>query len=159
MLDTRILFAFNTNPLILLDGIPIFENNQVMNYNPLLLERIELVCKRYFYGPLEVHGIISLITYTGEGTGISVAQKEKYVGILPQKEYYSPTYSSGASVLDKLPDYRTQLYWNPNVALSGTKIPTFEFFTSDIKGDFEVVIEGIEINGKPVHYRDVIHVE
>jgi hypothetical protein len=142
----------------LLDGIPIFDDNQIMNYNPLVLEKIEILGRRYFYGPLEAQGIISLSTYTGDGKNISIAQREKYIGILPRKKYYSPDYSKKSESMDKIPDYRNQLYWNPAVIITNQRLP-IEFYTSDVKGDFEIIVEGIQANGNPVHYRDVIHVE
>jgi hypothetical protein len=156
-MDVRKRSAFSQDPLILIDGIPIFDTNQVINYNPLWIEKIEVVGKRYFYGPLETHGIISLTTYTGDGKNISVPQKEKYIGIQPRKLHFSPKYDSNSPTLSKIPDYRTQLYWNPSITVSNDKLP-IEFCTSDVEGDFEIIIEGILANGIPIHHQETIHV-
>ncbi|MEO7992351.1 MAG: hypothetical protein ABI663_22565 [Chryseolinea sp.] len=149
--------AFSEDPLILLDGIPVFDINQLMGYNPLLLKKIEIVGRRYFYGPIETQGIISFTTYDGTGNNVPVAQKEKYLGILTEKLYFSPVYDE-VSQLTTIPDYRTQLYWNPIISLS-EKPQTFEFYTSDVTGDFEIVIEGIRVDGQPLHHREVIHID
>jgi hypothetical protein len=147
--------AFEGDPLILLDGVPMFNTAQIMNYNPLLLQKIEIVGRRYFYGPLEVQGIISLSTYGGDVKNISLPERVKFTGVQPPKVYYSPKYNSPA--LDKIPDYRTQLYWNPDVVVSDHAV-TVDFFTSDVTGDFEIVAEGIQTDGTPVYFRNVIHV-
>jgi hypothetical protein len=156
-MDIRKRLAFSQDPLILIDGIPIFDSNQVINYNPLWLEKIEVVGRRYFYGPLETHGIISLTTYAGDGKNISMPQKEKYIGIQPRKLHFSPKYDSNSPTLSKIPDYRTQLYWNPSLTVSNDKLP-IEFYTSDEEGDFEIIIEGILVNGIPIHHKEIIHV-
>ena len=45
-------------------------------------------------------------------------------------------------------DYRRQLYWNPELKLDSSD--TLEFYTSDLTGTFEVIIEGYNAEGKPV---------
>jgi hypothetical protein len=147
--------TFTEDPLILLDGVPLFDVEQVMNYNPLTLQKIEVVGRRYFYGPLDVQGIISLSTYEGDVTNVSLPEKFKFTGMQPRKKYYSPDYRSNA--LDKIPDYRVQLYWNPEVTVNGKKL-NLNFFTSDIAGDYEIVVEGMQSDGMPVFQRQVIHV-
>ncbi|HWA34613.1 MAG TPA: carboxypeptidase-like regulatory domain-containing protein [Cyclobacteriaceae bacterium] len=147
--------SFTEDPLILLDGVPLFDMEQVMNYNPLALQKIEVVGRRYFYGPLDVQGIISLSTYEGDVANISLPERFTFTGMQPRKKYYSPNYRSTA--LDKIPDYRVQLYWNPEVTVTGKKL-NLDFFASDIAGDYEIVVEGMQSDGNPVYQRQVIHV-
>ncbi len=158
VMDLRKRQHFETGPLILIDGIPIFDNTQVMNYNPFLVEKIEIVGRRYFLGALETQGIISLTTYEGTGKNLGSLRKEKYLGIQPQKKYFSPKYSGKLSALDRVPDYRIQLYWNPSIIVSKKSV-SVDFFSSDLSGDFEIVAEGIRNDGRPVYYREVIHIE
>lgn len=150
--------AFEKDPLILIDGIPIFDLNKIMNYNPLWVEKIEVVGRRYFYGSLETQGIISFTTYDGIGKNISSMKKEKYTRIQPRKKYFSPAYTFKPSALDRIPDYRIQLYWNPSVVVSKRPI-LVDFFTSDLSGDFEIVAEGIRNDGQLINYREIIHVD
>ncbi len=149
--------AFINDPLILIDGIPIFDFDEVMNYDPLLIESVEIVGRRYFYGGLVCDGIISFSTYEGTGQNLQLPKKEKQLSAQPKKLYYSPNYSSGERSLEKIPDYRTQLYWNPHLVLS--KSTEIEFFTSDVLGFFELVVEGITTKGKPIYQRELISVE
>ncbi len=147
--------AFTEEPLVLLDGVPLFDVEQIMNYNPLILEKIEVVGRRYFYGPLDVQGIISLSTYNGDVPNISLPEKFTFTGVQPRKKYYSPDYRTRA--LDKIPDYRIQLYWNPEVTVS-SKETKLSFFTSDIPGEYEIVAEGMQSDGTPIYERRVIRV-
>ena len=154
--DARTRETYEKNPLILIDGIPVFDVKTVLHYDPLLVEKVEVVGKRYFYGALEIQGIISISTYDGAGKNIPSLKKEKYRGVQLRKKYFSPDYTV-PSTRDRIPDYRLQLYWNPSVFVS-VRPRSIEFFTSDLPGDFEVVIFGIGNDGHIIYHRDIIHV-
>ena len=62
--------------------------------------------------------------------------------ILPQKQYFFQRHKINNQ---RVPDYRTQLYWNPNLNLTKKQ---FSFYTSDVKGKFEIDIQGFTKNGK-----------
>ena len=63
------------------------------------------------------------------------------------KTYYAVDYSLEGANLDK-PDYRTNLYWNPDIQLNG---PTsdFQFYTGDKLSEFIILVEGISKRGVP----------
>ena len=148
--------AFEGEPLILLDGVPLFNTEQIMSYNPLSLQKIEVVGRRYFYGPLELDGIISMSTYNGDVKNISLPERVRFTGVQPSKKYYSPDYSSAK--LEKIPDYRIQLYWNPEMKITN-RTSVAQFYTSDIAGEFEIVVTGIQTDGTPIYIRQIIHVD
>ena len=51
------------------------------------------------------------------------------------------------------PDTRTTLFWTPNLNTDATGKTSFEFFTSDIKSDFTIVVQGLDIHTlKPVYH-------
>lgn len=148
--------AFEGEPLILLDGVPLFNTEQIMGYNPLSLQKIEVVGRKYFYGPLESDGIISMSTYNGDVKNISLPERVKFIGVQPAKKYYTPDYSSAK--LEKIPDYRIQLYWNPDMKITDRSFSA-QFYTSDVAGDFEIVVTGIQSDGTPIYIRQIIHVD
>ena len=65
-----------------------------------------------------------------------------------EKNYYHPEYTTNTH--KRIPDYRTQLLWEPQL---NTKTGTISFFTSDIAGTFELIIEGCTKDGTPVYER------
>jgi hypothetical protein len=126
--------------------------NQIMEIDPLKIEKLEVVTKNYFYGPITVRGVVSYTTYNGDLAGIKLDSKSvtlDYDGILRQREFYSPQYANPASRASRVPDQRYALYWNSNVNLTSSKPSTLEFYTSDVEGQFVVVVEGISENGQP----------
>jgi hypothetical protein len=150
--------AFNEDPLILLDGIPIFDHNEVINFSPLLIKKIEIIKRRYFYGPLDLYGIISLETYKGDGMNIPFKDYtvKQMMGIQPEKIYYQPTYDKEDFI--RIPDFRIQLYWNPSLRVNSNQTNQVEFYTSDVNGDFEISIEGTDLKGNRISLRETISV-
>lgn len=72
-------------------------------------------------------------------------------GFYTAKEFYSPKYTSEAKRTEKA-DIRTTLYWNPKVEITKQyKTQNLSFFTSDIKGDYIIEIEGMTITGIPLY--------
>jgi hypothetical protein len=56
---------FNGQPLLLVDGLPA-RADRMMEMDPLKVERIEVVARRYYFGALKFDGIVSLRTYGGD---------------------------------------------------------------------------------------------
>jgi hypothetical protein len=59
-----------------------------------------------------------------------------------------PDYSDPAIKNSLKPDYRHTLYWNPFVKPENDKSATVSFYTSDLNGEFEIIVEGITSEGK-----------
>jgi hypothetical protein len=140
---------FEGSPLILLDGIPVFDENEIMKFDPLKVKKLEIVTSRYFIGAADVPGIVSFTTYTGDLAGFKLNPNHvtlNYEALQLHQEFYTPQYQSATS--NRLPDFRSLLYWNPAVEIDESGKQTFEFFTSDLTGKYQVIVEGISISGK-----------
>src|SRR5690606_38505782 len=56
----------NVEPLILLDGVPIFDRgNKIMEYDPKKVREIEVFTQKYFHGPISFNSLINFTTYKG----------------------------------------------------------------------------------------------
>ncbi len=66
-------------------------------------------------------------------------------GYYNAREFYSPMYNMNPS--DK-PDFRTTVFWAPNLATDETGKVKFDFFNTDKAGNFRIVLEGIDLDGK-----------
>jgi hypothetical protein len=65
-----------------------------------------------------------------------------------QREFYSPHYDVVNN--SRIPDLRTTLYWTPEIQSGSSNKSGIHFYTSDIKGKFMVVLEGLSNKGEPV---------
>ncbi len=139
---------FNDDPLILLDGVPVSNADRIMAYDPLKVEYIDVVTSRFFLGKKRYEGIVSYRTYKGlleDYTLDPAFSVFTYEGLQPEREFYSPDIPGKAAV----PDNRTVLYWNPRVVLKGDESTRITFPTSDLPGEYEVDIQGIDSKGSP----------
>jgi hypothetical protein len=152
VLDKRRNNVFEENPLTLLDGVPVFNINQLMEIDPLKIKKMEVLSRRYFLGPLDLKGIVSLSTYNGDLGGIKLDDRSvilDYEAFQRRREFYSPIYSKQALRESRLPDQRTLIHWAPQVKILPGKETSIEFYTSDVEGKYYVVVEGIAKDGSP----------
>ena len=142
--------VFLDDPITLFNGVPVFETNKIMQYDPLKVQKIDVVKRRYFYGPSLMNGIVNFTTYQPDPAMLSGlnAVVFDYEGIQFAREFYSPVYETREQITSRLPDFRDVLYWSPNLKTAAAGKTDFNFYTSDLKGKYMVVIEGLSTNGK-----------
>jgi len=68
------------------------------------------------------------------------------VPVVTPKEFYNPRYDVKTAHA-AIPDYRTTLYWNPDVITDATGHVKLYFYASDIPGGYTVKIAGIDGRG------------
>jgi hypothetical protein len=139
------------NPLTLLDGLPVFDLNELMAFDPLKIKTLDVMASRYFLGPQVYDGLVSYRTYKGDLAGYPLsahALLEEYETLQVPREFYAPRYDTEAQQRSRLPDLRNLLYWNPTVNLAAGKPQTLEFFTSDQAGRYLIVTQGLTSDGQ-----------
>ncbi len=142
---------FTTHPFFLVNGMPVFDVNRLMAIAPEVLETIDVVDWRYFLNGKSYEGIASINTRKRsiEDFGMeSNAVVADYKGLQLDRIFYSPKYETEDPASARLPDFRSVLFWSPDVLLSGGNSQKIEFYSSDIKGEFIVVVQGIGKNGE-----------
>lgn len=108
------------------------------------------------------NGVISITTRIGDSSGGAEKTSFNYVSINPigyQKpvEFYSPKYDTPAAKNLSNPDYRTTIFWKPDIVVPEDGKASFEFYTSDFTTTYSVVIEGLSSDGKMI--REVRKIE
>jgi hypothetical protein len=146
-------------PLVLVDGVYISNHEILLGYNARRIKSIRVFDEKYFYGGEVFEGIISFETLDGAYAKEMVSSNDKFDLFKPslQKEYFTQNYSS-PTVYQRIPDFRTQLLWDPIVGIDQLKT-SISFYTSDNTGDFEISLEGFTNTGKPVSLIKSIRVD
>ena len=108
---------------------------------------ILLIKEKYVFGSNTYQGIINIETIKNNYKPVTNV-KNSFTLLKPEKEknYYHPDYSKGPQ--PRVPDYRMQLYWNPNLKKASNN---FSFYTSDVPGKYQITIEGFTDLGKPIY--------
>lgn len=143
--------------LVLIDGLMIQNVNELFNYNTKNIYKISVINKPYVYGSKIFSGIISIITFDKNYTlipkEVTPITIERYSA---STKYNQPNYNNNN--LERIPDYRYQLLWEPNIEINNEN-KSIEFYSSDIKGNFEITVEGFTNNGEHIAIKEYFSVQ
>ncbi len=151
-------------PLVLIDGVPMEWPTNMKNrmQSPLevvpvnTVDRIDVYkgASAAMFGMRGGNGVISITTRRG---GDVNDEKEMFnrivlspLGYQKPAEFYSPKYETSESKHLGNPDYRTTIFWKPDIITNEDGEASFDFYTSDFSTTYSVVIEGVTTNGKIV---------
>ena len=133
-------------PLLMIDGVAIFDVEAVLAVSPRLIQRVEIVNAPYIRGNVTFGGIISLISRENDLGYIDLPSS----GLLVNYRMLDvPWTDSNMDGVDdpRLPDVRNTIYWNPKLQLNPGQSQKISFRTSDLKGDYEILIRGWDASG------------
>jgi len=170
-------------PLVLIDGIPAdwppLEKGEIPSPYQSPLERVSAQdvesidvfkgANAAAFGVSGANGVISITTRRGidavrESENNRASKGHNYTTYIPlgyQKpvEFYSPKYETQEAKQSTIPDYRTTIFWKPDIVVSDTTAARFEFYTSDVPTTYSVVFEGLTNDGRIVRQVEKIRVE
>ena len=146
---------FEDEPLRLLNGIPVFNNNLIKSLDSDDIEFIDFVFKERIYGDLIFNGVLD-ISLADKSNSWLPGQPQIHTFELSCLQFPKrPGYAGVKDVNKNIPDMRTVFCWEKTEA-GGTN--EFEFQLSDVKGLVEIVAEGIGKDGRWVKTSKIIEV-
>jgi hypothetical protein len=143
--------GYSPRTLVLLDGIPIYDHEDILRYNPMHIKRIDIYYERYMFGDEDFDGIVLFTTHEGHLPFFQLNNESQLLHYdCPQHlpVFDMPDYSTDSIRNSGKPDFRHTLYWNPFVEFTNGRPVNHSFYTSDLCGEFKVIVEGITSDGK-----------
>ena len=145
-------------PQIYLDEMP-SDPDMISNIPVSDVAYIKVLRPPFMGGSGGGSGAIAIYTRRGDdrksepGKGLSNNTVSGYNTI---RQFYSPNYESISQENEKK-DFRTTLYWNPEVITTpGKNKVLLTFFNNDVTKSFRVVIEGMTKDGRLAHLEQVM---
>lgn len=138
-------------PMVLVDGLLITDHSLLYNYDAKKIKTIRVIKDKYYYGGHVFQGILSIETFDKNDQNLIQLLDIKTIDIqspVPEKIYHRVDYDGGKN-LEHIPDFRTQLIWEPNLNIN-TSETQLECYTSDEAGIYEIVLEGISHTGEKI---------
>ncbi|MBS1531381.1 MAG: TonB-dependent receptor plug domain-containing protein, partial [Bacteroidetes bacterium] len=139
---------------VILDGTPY--PGPLDNISPHSVEAVEVLkgANASIYGTAGGAGVLVITTRnqapSTEASPSSIGSLTfKPLGYYKLREFYSPKYDVASNVPGSAPDRRSTIFWSPSLATDKDGNASFEFYNSDGKGSYRVIIEGIDGNGNP----------
>lgn len=139
------------SPLVIVDGLVLQDHEDLIDLSIHQVKTIRLARNQYVMAGQIFQGIFDVETYDHdfwENYSKSYINQIQLHRPQPIKKYYKQDYSAEASFIS-IPDFRHQLFWEPRLKLDKTTTEV-EFYTSDIKGNFEIVLEGFNEQMRPI---------
>ena len=138
---------------VVLDGMYIEGDNLAM-INVTDIESIEVLRNSNYttiYGSNGANGLIVITSKRGSSAlnnyvpkGIVTVQPQ---GFQLQKAFYKPAYDV-EEALRYNTDLRSTIHWEPAIVSDASGKASFDFFTSDSKGKYLLILEGIDLRGR-----------
>ena len=145
-LDERV--DLGPNPLVLLDGVPV-ATDKILDFSPYRIKSLSAMNRRFYLGSLSAEGILSFQTLQGDLGGFEIDSNHLALNLhtpevkMEQTDFVAPETT-------RMPDSRIQLLWKPIFEVTSGGAQQIEFSTSDVEGDYEMIIEGFTKEGTPV---------
>lgn len=151
-------------PLVLVDGVFINSHNELLDFNARMIKKISILRDPLVLGSKKYFGMVSIETVDGNYMD---NLKRGSFGLLevslptPKKNYYRQAYDhEKLDHFKHIPDFRYQLLWEPHFVLNEDAVDRpFDFYTSDVPGEYEMVLEGFTSYGKPISQKEIFLVE
>jgi alpha-2-macroglobulin-like protein len=154
----------NSQPLIVIDGIPSVNNenaNVLGSLSPNDINDITVLkdaSATAIYGNMGSNGVIIVTTKKAninQVNGIAIGQKSNYTTqainkyntkkLTAPEKFYVPVYET--TVTNEKTDFRNCIYWNGIIHTNKEGIATFDYYNSDDNTSFKIIAEGISYKG------------
>ncbi|MEM8506702.1 MAG: hypothetical protein AAF717_02680 [Bacteroidota bacterium] len=138
--------------IVLFDGVFIPNHETVKEFDARTIKLIAVQQDQFQLAGKEYQGILAVETFDGNFYEEHLqpnAIQAPIVKPLTKKNYYRQTYGQEEDPYARIPDYRTVLFWEPHITVASNTLD-FEFFTSDIRGEYDVFLDGFTSYGKPI---------
>ncbi len=136
---------------VFVDGLFVKDHEDIIGYNAKRVKSINFSRENVLIGSQMFQGVLSLKTIKGDFFNEFYSPDLMNIELFrpeERKHYFKQMYV-GDHDRSRVPDYRYQLLWLPKVDLLGREQEVV-FYTSDVTGTYELVLEGFTENGNPV---------
>lgn len=157
----------SSQPLILINNMPASGNaiDVLQRIDASTVERVEVSSSvNVLYGTQGANGVISIYTIEGvtEVPGNSKRSKSLQLisiqGYSKPSQFFGPNYEL-SNTIDRA-DYRSTLYWNPELTTPyETGETSVTFFAADLETTYRVVVEGVTEFNDPIRNEYLITVQ
>ena len=145
-LEERVSLFDKNNSLIMVDGIPVFDHSQVIEYDPLLVEYVVVYPYKYYTGWRSFCGMANFVTYKKNLPGIKFNDG---VRVVQFKGCSYPMAFTCQEIGEDFPDYRELLYWHPQIKLPAGESSAIKVKIPANVKEIRICAEGMTESGTP----------
>jgi len=141
-------------PLILVDNIVIDDARRILSAKPEFLDRVEIITKPYYKGDMVYAGIISFYSKAGDFARIELSRSDMFITY----KFFSKPHSFQPQTIElNKPDTRNTLLWDGRLNFKLDKLE-YNITIPDTKGDYTILLRGVDVYGKTISNSSVFTV-
>ncbi|MFB6316993.1 hypothetical protein [Saccharicrinis sp. FJH54] len=145
-------FYAGYEPLLLIDGVPVYDHKTFLSINVRQISKIELVRSLYRHGEYLFGGIINVISKENNLAGMKLKGNHRVFNV----DFLTPDVSCKISKMEKsanvLVDYG---YWKPDIVLQEGQFEEIEIAKPFVAGEYVLSFKGLDVMG---HIRTATYV-
>lgn len=142
LVNEAVKSVFESNPLILIDAMPVFDSDLLTGFNPKFLSKLEVLNREFYLNDRTYPGVMSFSSYENN-FGLyplePTARFFDYLGLQPKIELDKAQFSI-PTIVGKYPDFRTVLFWGES--------ETTAIQSSRLEGDFMLWVRYLDDAGQ-----------
>lgn len=137
--------------MVLVDGLLIKDHSLLYNFDASKIQAIRVIKDKYYYGGNVFQGVLLIETIEKSYEYFTQLLDIKSIEIQnpEQEKIYHKVLYNAEQDLRHIPDFRTQLYWKPDLNIFSRE-SQLDFYTSDESGVYQITVEGISIKGEKI---------
>ena len=141
--EIKVIWEENGRPLVLLDGVPVNDHSIVLSLDQHLVKQIAVYPVRYMLNHFMYDGIVSFVTYKGDMGGVKLPKNMSVVGF-DGVSWPLAILGGKKDSWEGHPNFMSTIYWNPIVEIPAGGEFEFNCTLPQYKGEFNIVVEGVD---------------
>lgn len=141
VVNTPYKMFFDLPAMVLLDGIPVTDMDQLLSMDPLKFRSIDVVARKFLLGDMQIPGIVHYKTYRTDMGGFKLPADVVLFDHKGLKIPSAPVFSVPQD--QHMPYFRDLLCWQQNRGSLHARFPS-----SDAAGDFRIRVVAVDDLGK-----------
>jgi hypothetical protein len=130
-----------SDPLLLVDYIPVFDAGALLKLDPRAFERIEVIREVYIKGTVAFGGIVSFISKNGDMAGIDLPAGAYFFDLRTLNTSFNHEYRD-TDQQKRIPDIRNTVLWVDNMELLPGSEGEISFKAPSHSGTYQVLVRG-----------------
>ena len=156
IVNKRLGGFFNSEPLRLINGIPVFKNALFSSLRSTDIHYVDIVQEQRLFGDLIFDGVLAVSLNDKSNMWLAKQPNIFQFSVNCLQRDRTPAYNRQPEIPAHTPDIRQVYLWK-TMETTGPKI--FEFFLSDVKGTVEISVEGVNDDGENIKISKTIEVK
>ena len=147
--------------LVFLNGVPFKNLDYVSSLGSNDIKQIDIYNTQLLYGDLSFYGLLSIKTYDKKMPDTYLKNYAYVFNNNVQSSLISDNNINRQidNNLSNYPDFRHTLFWEPSLTVSGQNKVIIEFYTSELKAVYNIIVQGLTSSGIPLEAVSEIEVK